>query len=326
MTETRGTALSNRAIALIGVFLLVVAAVCATVFLWVFGDDRPITQARLEAVKVSGTVVVAAGGLVALWLAARKQRSTELELSRQYQADQASQLDAAERRITELYTKAADQLGSDKAPVRLAGLYALERVGVGAPSQRPTIINVVCAYLRMPHTPPPAAPPGDGVLSHELYEKRIQEQQVRLTAQRILRRHLSTLVDVTPAAETRWEGVNVDLTSAHLRDADFGQADLTDADFAGSDLTGARLASSILAHASFTRADLGGADLSGAQAPRARFTEADLSGATLAGAILRDADLRGACLAGADLTHADLRGADLAGADLTGATMDAATR
>jgi hypothetical protein len=54
--------------------------------------------------------------------------------------------DAGERRITELYTKAADQLGSDRAPVRLAGLYALARLGETAESQRQTIVNVVCAY------------------------------------------------------------------------------------------------------------------------------------------------------------------------------------
>jgi len=38
--------------------------------------------------------------------------------------------DAAERRITELYTKAADQLGSDEAPVPLAGLDAKERLAL----------------------------------------------------------------------------------------------------------------------------------------------------------------------------------------------------
>jgi hypothetical protein len=54
--------------------------------------------------------------------------------------------DAGERRITELYTKAADQLGSDRAPVRIAGLYALARLGETAESQRQTIVNVVCAY------------------------------------------------------------------------------------------------------------------------------------------------------------------------------------
>jgi len=73
--------------------------------------------------------------------------------------------DAAQRRITELYTKAVEQLGSDKAPVRLGGLYALERLGQDNPSQRQTIVNVICAYLRMPFpaTPDSTTPrPPDG--------------------------------------------------------------------------------------------------------------------------------------------------------------------
>lgn len=36
--------------------------------------------------------------------------------------------DATERRITELYTKAAELLGSGQVSVRMAGLYALERL------------------------------------------------------------------------------------------------------------------------------------------------------------------------------------------------------
>lgn len=324
MANTRGAALRDRAIVGIGVALLVIAAVCTTVLLWQFGDDRPATRARLEAIKVAGTIVVAAGGLVALWLAARKQRSTELELDRQLRADAASQLDAAERRITELYTKAADQLGSEKAPVRLAGLYALERVGIGAPDQRATIINVICAYLRMPHTPPGVRPP-DGQ-DQDLYERRLQEEQVRLTAERILSRHLSTLVEVTGSNDNRWERLHIDLTNADLRGADLGQTDLTDADFAGAGLAGARLTSSILAHARFRDTDLVGADLSNALALRARFPGADLTGANLSGATLTDADFRGAKLTGADLSHADLRGANLTDADLTDAVMDDAVR
>ncbi|GGM76033.1 hypothetical protein GCM10011609_09960 [Lentzea pudingi] len=292
MANEQGSALGNRAIALIGVGLLAIAAGCTVVLLWQFGDDRPVTKARLEVVKVAGTIVVAAGGLVALWLAARKQRSTELELRRQLRADAANQLDAAERRITELYTKAADQLGSEKAPVRLAGLYALERVGIGAPDQRATIVNVICAYLRMPHTPPSQGQ------SEDLFERSQQEVQVRLTAQRILNRHLSTLVDASGKNDNRWRNLHVDLTNADLRGADFAQTDLTDADFSGSDLTGARLTAATLAHAKFTATNLMRADLRDAVAVRADFTGADLTGANLAGATLT-----GATLTGAD--HAD---------------------
>ncbi|GLY50407.1 pentapeptide repeat-containing protein [Lentzea sp. NBRC 102530] len=289
MTSARGVALSNRAIAVIGVGLLAVGAVFTALLLWQFGDDRPVTKARLEAIKVAGTIVVAAGGLVALWLAARKQRSTELELGRQLAADAANQLDAAERRITELYTKAADQLGSDKAPVRLAGLYALERVGIGAPDQRATIVNVICAYLRMPH-----AAPNLDEQSPEEYERIKQEDQVRLTAQRILSRHLSTLVDASGTSENRWQRLHIDLTSANLQDADFAQCDLTDADFTRADLSGARLTSATLTHARFTSALLRGTDLRNAQAVRADFSDALLSGADLTGATTTDAIFTGA--------------------------------
>src|SRR5262249_33582048 len=53
----------------------------------------------------------------------------------------------------ELYTKAVEQLGSDKAPVRLGGLYALERLAQDNSAHRQTIVNVICAYLRMPFSP-----------------------------------------------------------------------------------------------------------------------------------------------------------------------------
>lgn len=73
--------------------------------------------------------------------------------------EQHNESDATEKNVTELYTKAADQLGSEQAAVRLAGLYALERLAHNNPGQRQSIVNVICAYLRMPFTPPDAQPP-----------------------------------------------------------------------------------------------------------------------------------------------------------------------
>ncbi len=79
-------------------------------------------------------------------LAFRRQRHQEV-------ATVWTDADATERRITELYTKAVEQLGSEKAPVRLGGLYALERLAQDNPDHRQTIVNVICAYLRMPFSP-----------------------------------------------------------------------------------------------------------------------------------------------------------------------------
>jgi hypothetical protein len=100
------------------------------------GTDR--TSARLDAVRTGLAAGAGAGAAVGLMLAFRRQHHQEI-------ATVLTDLDATERRITELYTKAVEQLGSDKAPVRLGGLYALERLAQDNPAQRQTIVNVICA-------------------------------------------------------------------------------------------------------------------------------------------------------------------------------------
>ncbi|MFI7680941.1 pentapeptide repeat-containing protein [Actinophytocola sp. NPDC049390] len=314
--------LTNKAIAVTGVALLIVAVATGITLPWLFGGSAPADRGRLEAIRVAGTLVVGAGGVVALWLAARRQRSTELELSRQYEADRVSELDAVERRITELYTKAADQLGSDKAPVRLAGLYALERVGSGAADQRPTIANVICAYLRMPYTPPAE----DDSTDDEMYQERIQERQVRLTAQRILHRRLTATISSESQDSQRWSGLTIDLTSAELRGIQLERTDLSDAAFADAKLSKATFTSAKLDHTNFARADLSQANLGSAQSIRADFTGANLTDAVLTGAKLREASLRNARLTGADLSGADLTGAMLDGADVGSVQFSEGTR
>ncbi|WP_020494760.1 pentapeptide repeat-containing protein [Sciscionella marina] len=296
--------LTNRMIAFTGLVLIVFAVAIGIMLPWLFGGSTPADRGRLEAIRVAGTIVVGAGGLVALWLAARRQRSTELELSRQYAADRVSELDAVERRITELYTKAADQLGSEKAPVRLAGLYALERVGSGAPDQRPTVVNVICAYLRMPFTEP-GSPEDAG------YQERVQEREVRLTAQRILHRRLTTAAGQEHREDQRWSGLTIDLTGAELSSAEFARADLSDAIFTGAKLGAADFTTAKFDHTNFAGADLRDADLASAQSMRADFTEAELELAVLANATLREANF----------SHARLDGANLSGTDLTGAVL-----
>lgn len=62
----------------------------------------------------------------------------------------AAEFDAAERRITELYISAVNQLGSNKAAVRLGGLYALERLAQNNHGHRQTIVDVICATCVCP--------------------------------------------------------------------------------------------------------------------------------------------------------------------------------
>ena len=88
------------------------------------GTDR--ANSRLDAVRTGLAAGAGAGAAVGLMLAFRRQHHQEI-------ATDLTDRDATERRITELYTKAVEQLGNDKAPVRLGGLYALERLAQDNP-------------------------------------------------------------------------------------------------------------------------------------------------------------------------------------------------
>jgi hypothetical protein len=108
---------------------------------WVVWSIAKHNQAlQVEAIKVGLTVVAGVGGVSALLLAFRRQLHGE-------HVAQDTSYDASQQRITELYSKAVEQLGHEKAPVRLGGLYALERLAQDNMEQRQTIVDVVCAYL-----------------------------------------------------------------------------------------------------------------------------------------------------------------------------------
>ena len=134
----------------------VAVAVVTGGLLWLFlaWSGKPDAPVRIDAVKTAFGVGAGAGGVFALWLATRRQRTMELQLAETTRVAGVTERDLEERRVTELYTKAVEQLGSDKAPVRLGGFYALERLGQDNPKQRQTIVNVLCAYLRMPFEAP----------------------------------------------------------------------------------------------------------------------------------------------------------------------------
>ncbi|WP_214106788.1 pentapeptide repeat-containing protein [Acrocarpospora catenulata] len=192
-------------------------------------------SARGEILRTALAAGAGVGAAITLALAFRRQRQLELHNAvttrHAERIAAASEHDATERRVTDLYTKAAEQLGHDKAAVRLAGLYALERLAQDNPGHRQTIVNVICAYLRMPYIPPtlptssspPSSPgPWAGTASHPGHGPDSEgERQVRLTAQTILADHLRDVHTsderVTEPADHRfWDGMILDFTGATL--------------------------------------------------------------------------------------------------------------
>lgn len=139
---------------------------------------------RLDVAKTALLVTGGSGALAGLYVGYRKQRTEE-----------ANHLRDQDKLFTERYTQAAAQLGSDRAAVRLAGVYALGRIADDSERDRSTCLKVLCAYLRMPYDPAPAGP---------------AERQVRTTIQDVLAERLR------PAYPGFWHDADLDLHGAHL--------------------------------------------------------------------------------------------------------------
>jgi len=193
---------------------------------------------RTTLVQAVAGLAVASGAIVTY----RTFRQNQLEqANRQDREERTYKLNQSQQ-VTDTYTKAVEQLGHEEAPVRLGAMYSLERLAQDNPPRRQTVVDVLCAYLRMPYTPPTrerAAPEPeaddatDARLASPVNDRRkrdaAQELQVRQTAQRLLADHLRTPLDIphkdaqrlnASAEETFWPGISVDLTGATLVDLD----------------------------------------------------------------------------------------------------------
>ncbi|MEV4644118.1 pentapeptide repeat-containing protein [Saccharopolyspora sp. NPDC049357] len=257
------------------VALLVAVGASMWVLFWLFGAATDQDKIRLDIVKLAGSVGVGTGGAVALLLAARRQRSAEVSLKqterdlevKKQVADDARH-NADEQRITELYSSAAEQLGSDKAPVRLSALYVLERIADGNKHHRQTVVNLLCSYLRMPFEVPRSgsfiggsdsggemsSSPGEkGVLLLDLSPSAIsalggvpdsseayrQEKQVRQTAQRIIADHIRPYgSDGNPSQAVFWGDLRLDLSGAVLEDLDMSHCRIGRATFGNATFLG----------------------------------------------------------------------------------------
>jgi hypothetical protein len=53
-----------------------------------------------------------------------------------------------EGQVTDRYTKAVEQFGSDKLDVRIGGIYALERIARDSAKDHPAVMEVLTAFTR----------------------------------------------------------------------------------------------------------------------------------------------------------------------------------
>ena len=233
-------------------------------------------DARLQAANSFRTALIAGlAGLAALGSLAMAARGHQLTQQTQ---------------LTDRYTKAIEQLGSDKLDVRLGGIYALERIAVDSERDQSTVAEVLSAFVREHSRPPDDKRPDQSLAT---------DVQAAITVLGRLPERLSAY----PRA---------DLRGAYLAGAVLHDAHLEAVSFMGTNLKAANFIAAHLEYALFVDAHLDGAALINAH---------------LKGAILDRAYLKGAILDGAHLEGADLRGAlGLTQEQLLGATLDSKTQ
>lgn len=255
---------------------------------------------------------------------------------------------AAQGQVAERFSQAIDQLGQagpDKLSIRLGGIYSLEQLMFDAPDREPTVIEVLCAFVRTnAHKPDKKIEPSELTPAPEDVRAAITVLARRPNPDQARNR----LLDFSG---TQLSLPRISLPNAHLAKADLEVANLSGANLYGADLSSANLSSANLSSANLYGVNLSGADLSGADLGVADLHRADLHSANLSrtylyGADLTDADLRNAdltlaflgaanltdadlrnanltraFLSSADLGNADLRGVDLTGAELRGTNL-----
>jgi uncharacterized protein YjbI with pentapeptide repeats len=233
--------------------------------------------------------------------------------------------------ITDRFTKATDQLGSDKPDIRLGGIYSMERIARDSKNDQGPVMEVLTAFGRE-HAPTSTASAGPGSTTVTT------DVQAVLTV--VGRRNTSNdptnyILDLDHTDLNHANLVGAHLAGANLRGVFLRSADLRNADLRNADLIAAQLIAvnfkdgADLSGADLSRAHLSRADFSSANLSRANLTGADLSGGAILreGAVLANADLRGANLTGANLKSADLTGAiGLTQAQIDSALTDNATK
>ena len=127
-----------------------------------------------------------------------------------------------EGQVTDRYTKAIEQLGSDKLDVRIGGIYALERVARDSAKDHPTIMEVLTAFIRE-HSREPWPVDSAG------------QQGEKKT-----RPDVQAAVTVAGRRDAKRDILPIDFAGANLARANLA-ARTSPADLAGADLTGANL-------------------------------------------------------------------------------------
>ena len=214
-----------------------------------------------NGIKLALAVVAGIGAVVALAVAYRRQRLQEEDNRR---AELNSRRDDI-KLYNERFKAAAEQLGSEKAAIRLSGVYAFQALADDWAEGREMCVEVLAAYLRMPFPGPFEKPRSEVLLddkglisimsSTDSNEQQngYEELQVRLTIQNVFasRLHRPKVANAQEGwmrripgwrdarseeeyGDPAWPNVSATLSGAVLVDADFHNCVFAELDCRGA--------------------------------------------------------------------------------------------
>ena len=278
----------------------------------------------------------AAGAALLAWAALGQAATASDRHQEQTNADR-------QRRVTESFSRAVEQLGSDKLEVRLGGIYSLERISKESPDDYWTVMENLTAFVRERSRRNKAerAWQDEQRISHRAYflwqgagqpDGRAEDFWADAVVQEEFGEppaaDIAAVLTVIMRRDWERENTNaawrLDLSGAILNQAELSLARLNRADLRGAHLEWADLRGAHLDGAGFFGARLNRANLFGAHLNRADLNEAHLYEAVLRDAYLERAVLRDAHLERANVYDAHLEGADLFETHLEGADLRAA--
>jgi uncharacterized protein YjbI with pentapeptide repeats len=261
-----------------------------------------------------------------------------------------------EGQITDRFSRAVDQLGSDQYTIRLGGIYALERIARDSPRDYGPVMEVLTAFARQESpvgqnssaTPAASAPdvPADVQAVFKVIGRRTEAQIQAELEEGYGCLDLTSInaigVNLADAnlQNTCWDGSDLRgaiISGAKLSDSYFGSVNLQQANldrvnaertqFNSANLLNANLSQGNFTGANFLAANMSFAIMQGADLDDASLLQANLQNATAFGATMNGANMLDTNLTGAVLTDADLSGADQLTVDqVTAAVTNAGTR
>jgi hypothetical protein len=227
---------------------------------------------KKDLVQALGFITAGVAGAVGIYFTWRSQRLAR-QAQEENQRNTLAQLENAEEQlrltrrgqITERFTRAIDQLGSESLEIRLGGIYSLERTAREDRDYHWPIMEALTTYVR---THAPRKPEED--------VKEITPPEPEIQA-------ILTVISRRSAAHEDVEYGPIDLSGTDLQQTHLEGANLREARLEGADLRGAYLWGADLEDADLSEADLIDADASWEW----------LSAAHLEGAAMPDGSIHG---------------------------------